>query len=647
MKKIVFALLAFGLLQPLAAQEVKFGKGNLAELQEEMYPADSSAAAAYLFKYRNTYFQYFSGTGFQLTTEIHERVKIYKQSGLDYATKTVYLSKNGSDNERVAELKGYTYNLEGGKVVREKLKKESIFKEEASKNSNLVKFTLPNTREGSVIEYKYKIISPFFFSIDEYVFQEDIPVKKVEAVLNILDWFKYNQMQRGSRFIRPTIVPENNVSLGEKTNRITYKIDDIPALKKENFVANMDNYRLGMKFEIVSVEIPGRMYEVYAKSWDDVVRTIYKADAFGGELKRSKYYMEDLQNALNGVNDPYAKLATVYNLVKSKVKWNEGYGKYCDKGVRNAYKEGTGNSGDINLMLVSMLRSAGINAQPVLISTRSNGIPLFPTLDGFNYVIASAEIGGNEILLDATDPFAVPNILPQRTINWVGRKIAKDGRSEMIGLTPRTKASETTMVNATLSDTGELEGSCSTRYSGHYAMIGRKQYMSGTEESYLEKLESRRGEIEIDDFEISKLKELGQPLGQKYSFYQENALETISGKKYLNPLLFLRTTENPFKSEKREYAIELGYPRQDRYMVNIDLPEGYVVESLPAPIRVALPEGGGSFTYNVTQMGNKVQLQCNMNLDQPVYAPAYYPILKEFFNQMILKNQEKIVLVKA
>ena len=178
-------------------------------------------------------------------------------------------------------------------------------------------------------------------------------------------------------------------------------------------------------------------------------------------------------------------------------------------------------------------------------------------------------------------------------------------------------------------------------------MIGRKQYMSGTEESYLENLESRRGEIEIDDFEISKLKELGQPLGQKYSFYQENALETISGKKYLNPLLFLRTTENPFKSEKREYAIELGYPRQDRYMVNIDLPEGYVVESLPAPIRVALPEGGGSFTYNVTQMGNKVQLQCNMNLDQPVYAPAYYPILKEFFNQMILKNQEKIVLVKA
>ena len=59
--------------------------------------------------------------------------------------------------------------------------------------------------------------------------------------------------------------------------------------------------------------------------------------------------------------------------------------------MRKAYKDKTGNVAEINLMLTAMLRYAGINANPVLVSTRSNGIALFPNRTAFNYVIAAVE----------------------------------------------------------------------------------------------------------------------------------------------------------------------------------------------------------------------------------------------------------------
>ena len=91
-----------------------------------------------------------------------------------------------------------------------------------------------------------------------------------------------------------------------------------------------------------------------------------------------------------------------------------------------------------------MLRYAGLNANPILVSTRSNGIPLFPTTDGFNYVIAGIEVQDAVILLDATERNSFPNILPNRALNWMGRLVRKDGSSSSVasqnkGLHPAKK----------------------------------------------------------------------------------------------------------------------------------------------------------------------------------------------------------------
>ncbi len=178
-------------------QNYDFGKVSKEELQEKFNPLDSSASATYLYKYRRTYFEYKQEKGFELVTEIQERIKIYNKEGFEYATKKVYLHKNGSDEEQLNSLKAYTYNLQDGKIEETKLEKNGIFDTEQSKYRNETKFTMPDIKEGSIVEYKYKIYSPFYWSVDDFVFQYDIPVKKMEAIFETPEYFNFKVNMKG------------------------------------------------------------------------------------------------------------------------------------------------------------------------------------------------------------------------------------------------------------------------------------------------------------------------------------------------------------------------------------------------------------------------------------------------------------------
>ena len=630
----------------LNGQSIKFGNVSKEELMEERYPSDSSASAAYLYKYRNTYYLYNQSSGINLITEVHERIKIYDTDGLDYGTKSISLYKSSSNSERLSGIKGATYHMEGGKVVATKLEKDNIYKSEFSKNRNQVKLSFPNVKEGSVLEYKYKLISPYYQSIDELVFQGDIPVKKINSSVKIIDYFKYNIRTKGFLPLIPVTNTVHNTSLRINEVLIAYNLNDVPALKAEKYVSNIDNYRSAVQFEIVSFQIPGQLTENFAKSWEDVVETIYDSQYFGKELDKKGYYKDDVDLALEGITDEKEKAVRILELVKSKVKWNSRGGYSTDEGVRDAYKEGAGNIGDINLMLISMLKYAGIQTKPVLLSTRNNGIPLFPTLRGFNYVVAAAVINGEECLLDASEEFSTVDILPTKTLNWYGRKVSEDGSSEIFELSPKKGSKNVTMMSVTLNDDGSVEGKFRQQFDRNYALDFRKMYTKGTEEDFLTEMEEDNNGLEISDYQIKNLETLDKPVSQTYNYYMPDVIESVSQKLIFNPMLHLVTTENPFKAKEREYPVDYAYPWENVYTIMINIPEGYQVDHLPKPLAIMLPEDNGSFKYNITQKGNTIYLKANVKIKTAIIAPHNYTFLKEFYTKLIEKETEKVVLSK-
>ena len=671
---IVFALMV---CMNVTGQDYTFGKVSKEELLEKFNPNDSSAAATYLYKYRKSYFEYVSGQGFQLYTLIHERIKIYNKEGFDYATKKINLYQNASAREKVGLLKANTFNLVDGKVESVKLKKDGEFETELNKYNIQRSFTLPNIKEGTVVEYKYRIISPFLSNVDEFILQNDIPIKKLEAVMEAPEYFNFRVNMKGFLSVAPkmdkgngkaTVQTRENVTQGRTVGSVNgggrttlrtsnfdyateiykYDLSNVPALIEEPYVNSIDNYRSGVKYELSFVKFPSSPPKYYSTTWEDVVKTIYESSNFGSELEKTGYYKNELSTILDATKNEDERVQLIFDFVKSKVKWNGFYSKFTSAGgVRKAYKEQKGNSAEINLMLTSMLRKAGMDANPVLLSTRKNGIPLFPTRDGYNYVICGVRQSDGILLLDASSEFSAPNILPFRTLNWEGRLIEKDGKSSLVNLYPAKKSSSKIYVNNILEENGDLSGKIRFIHNDHSALDYRNKYLNTNQEDFLTEEEKKYDGIEIEEFTTKNEREYNKPLIASYDFYKEDAFEKIGDRIYISPLFFLETSTNPFKLEKREYPIDFGYPSVRNIISSIKIPDSYRIESLPEPVVLMLPDDLGKVVYTIKEQNpTTVQLRISKEMNMAIIPPTYYDTLKDYYKKMIEKMNEKVVLSK-
>ena len=647
MKSKIFKMFAMLVLMPvlLSAQDYKFGKVSVDELKETQHPNEQDAPAAYLYSYRETYFTW-AGDNIQLITQVHERIKIYNKNGLDFAKNEIILADNSNGTEIVSGLKAYTYNLDGENVVEAKLSKENIFDEKINKYRKKKTFTLPNVKEGSVIEYEYKINSPFYFSIDEFSFQSSIPIKKLEAIFRAPKYFVFKPTYKGYMPIRPKVETKMDARMGEDVVITSYNFSNVPSMKDEVYVDNIKNYRSGISYELQTINIPGRYFKSYTRSWDDVTKSIYDYPDFGDELKKTGYFETDIDPLISSTSNRDERIKVIFDFVKKKMNWNSYYAVGCDKGVKTAYKENTGNVAEINLMLTAMLRHAQINANPVLVSTKSHGIPLFPTSDGFNYVICAVEIPDGLILLDATDKNATLNVLPTRAINWMGRLIRKEGSSAEVNLLPNTNAKEVVNANISLNEDASLEGKIRHQYTDHMALSHRTNYGSMDQNEYIEKLENRFDGIEIEEYSIDNMNDANKPIVETFNFSKDTGAEIIGGKIYISPLMFFSMRENPFKLDKRDFPIDFIYPTSARYLINIQIPEGYKVESQPENLAMVLPDELGKFVFNMKSQGNTLQVVVTSEINTGIVPATYYDSIKNYFGQIVQKETEKVVLTK-
>ena len=678
MKKFTYLLIIIA-INWSNAQDYRIGKVSMEELQETAYSKDTEANAAILYLNQKTYYNFVQNKGFVQVTDVHKRIKIYNKDGFEWATEEIQLRDDGSKIENVINLKAVTYTLENGKMEETKLKKDGVFEEKNNKYWKTSKFTMPNVKDGCVVEFTYSITSPYI-SIRDINLQEGIPIKELDMYVRIPEYYNFN------KYVNPraTYIPKTNDSqvrrteeirsksretghgigngvgkgntvnttfsnskLEFKENKTEIKLSNVPALKSENFVSNLDTYRTKLIWEYAFYKDPGGMITDYSSTWDEVTKTIFDDSGFGAQLKQTGYFENEVSEIIKGASNDIEKINLIYNFVKSKVKWNDYNGYTTDNGVKKAYKEGSGNVADINLMLTSMLRYAKINANPMLISTRSNDIPLFPATGAFNYVVSVVEVLNDVIILDATDKFATPNVLPVRAINWQGRIIRETGSSTWYDLTPKEVVKESYSLNAKINDDLSINGKVRSQMTSFAAKNFRSKYQNFNEEEKLADLEKDRGEIEVSNFEVKDMDAVHNPIMYAYDYHLKDGIEQIGDKIFMTPMLFFAPKENPFKLDKREYPIDFIYAFNDRYTINVIIPDGYVVESLPESSVVQFKGKAGEFKYIAQANGNMLQFVISFDLNQSFILPDEYENFKQFYQLITEKQTEKIVLKKT
>ncbi len=642
MKSLTFFFLVLATTSYCQNSPIKFGEIPIEDMKMKVYNSDSSASALVLTDFGKAYIQLTLDDAV-LVFERHVRIKILKKEGLDWANVSLLTYRSGGDEEKVLNLSAATYNVEDGKIKVAKMEKDGIFKEKVDRNYSQLKFTLPNVKEGSVIEYSYKTTSSFYTLFPNWKFQSTIPTRWSEYWAIIPDVFFYEKYMQGYLPISITEVKRQTFHDIEATaNRWVSK--DVPAFKKEPYMTSEGDYISKMNFALSHIQRKGYVEEIMG-SWQKLNEKLLDNESFGVVLRKSGFLNDDVARITVGITEPRLKIAAVSNYIKQNFEW-DGTKDYLADPLKKVVEKKKGSAGDLNLLLGSMLEKAGFEVDMVLLSTRDHGFirQPFPMARQFNYTICSVKIGDKFLLLDATEKYLPYDVLPSRCLNGDGLRISSKNFG-WVGITSTAKEKTYIGADVALDEAGLIKGKINYTCDGYDAQRLRSDYFSkGKEGLTKDFLSGKQWTIAKSDFK--KMNEIDKSPTANYEITIDEHATSAGDVIYINPLLTSQIEENPFKSETREYPIDYGNKIERIFNCKITIPEGYAVEELPKSKIIAMPENAAKYIYNLGQISNVITITSNFQINKALFLQTEYPNLREFYNQVIAKQAEQIVLKK-
>jgi hypothetical protein len=465
-KRSIFLFLSLILSFSVLAQNNAgdFGKITYRDLNFTRGDVDSAASAIVLREFGEAYID--NNNDHNLIFEYHVVIKILTPEGLKYGNVEIPLWKRDTREERIISIEAASYGIRNGSMVETKLNPKEIYSDNYSKRYNEKKFAIPNLQVGSVIYYHYKLESPFFYNFRSWEFQSEIPKVSSEYWAKIPGNYIYHMALKGyqqldkneSEVVKDCFTPGG----GQKADCALYKwkMLNIPAFVEEDFMTAKSNFLSSINFELQEVKKFNGTKDKIAKEWKDVDLELRHSDRFGKQLKRGKDIVSDqLQGIVDREPDLLKRAQQVYSFIQQWYDWNGYYGIFSDLGIKKAFSERKGNVGDINLTLIAALQWAGLSAEPLILSTRSNGVvtDLFPVISEFNYVVAKLSIDGKDYLLDAVDNILPFGVISERCLNGRGR-VLEEKKSYWYDIVPSVRLKKYISVNLNLQPDGVFEG---------------------------------------------------------------------------------------------------------------------------------------------------------------------------------------------
>lgn len=629
-----------------------YGKVDQADLELKQCDFEKDANAEALFEKGTVYF---GGDLLSITEEVHKRIKIFNDNGKDAADVHIkYWS--GGHLEYITGIQAETINLVDGKPEITKLDKKQIFTKIIDKQTSEITFTLPNVKAGSIIEYKFNWNTNSWDDFPDWDFQEKIPVRYSEIETVIPDIMYYRpQIHLVLPLAKMTTKTEGR-SLMDEGQAYPYNqettvrgVANIPSLTDEPYMSSFKDNVQSLSFQLVTVRPIGGFASSFSESWAKVGGILADHDDFGGQLKRKLTNEEEIITKAKALNGD-ARIAYVFNQVKNAMKWNGSDRWYTIDGTHSAWENKTGNSAEVNLILYHLLKSSGVDAYPMVVSTREHGKvrPYLTSLIQFNRAVVYVPVdSANYYILDATGKYNMYNEIPEELLNSSGLYIDKSKNIyDIIYIHNQQPARQVVFINAEIKANGKMEGNAELSSTSYNRINAIERYKTDGEKKYIDYLRGDDNNLKISAVKLEDMEVDTLPLTQKVDFSldlpgsDENYI-------YLNPNLFTSLKANPFLSEKRITNIDFGYLKN--YSINgiYKIPAGYKVDALPKSISMVMPDKSISFKRIVAEQDGSIVVRYNISYNKVEYSKDDYPDFHEFFKKMHEMLDEQIVLKKS
>ncbi|WP_157557932.1 DUF3857 domain-containing protein [Niabella aurantiaca] len=649
-----------------SAQEetnLKFGKVSAADFNLRSPVIDSNTSAVVLSDVGTSRIVGNNEGWFSLIHKRTTRIRILDKKGFDAGSVSIDLYTSPDGEEKLKEVKGITYNLEGGTVQQTKLESSNIFKERVNRNWISRKFTFPDLREGSIVEYTYTIESEFLFNLRSWEFQGDYPRLFTQYTVYIPQFFQYVFLSQGWIKLKNTkkdvfktwSVTESNSTQATEYYRLsgyetqnTWSATNVPALKEEPFTSSLGNHNSKIDFQLSQYRFPNTSPKDIVGNWATASEQLLKHENFGAELTRPNFWLGDEVKKITPQSTGNLEAArAIYAFVRDHFTTTRSDGFYLSDQttLRDVFRKKSGTAAEINMLLIAMLKQRGITADPMLLSTRGHGwaSPNYPLLNKYNAVLCAARVDGKYYYLDATHPRLGFGKLPLECYN---------GPAFVVSPAPRNVSFEadslhekkTTLLFLVNDKDGGISGTFSST-PGYYESVQiRDQLATKDMGAYFKDMEkSYSFPMKLSETHIDSLKNFDFPVSIRYNVDFDPGTESMI---YLNPMFSEAVKTNPFVSAERKYPVEMPFATFRLYVLNMEIPKGYEVEELPKSTRVMLNGNEGMFEYIISASGGRIMLQSKIDIKKANFLAEDYQTLRDFFGHIAKKHSEQVVLKK-
>jgi Domain of Unknown Function with PDB structure (DUF3857) len=592
------------------------------------------------------------------------RIKVFKEEGKKYANVEIpYVEKYNEVQDIVARTIGPDGKMEPFKdqIFDREIVKAKKFRYHAKV------LVLPNVQAGSLIEYAYKVhykekVPDGFQHPEHYLFERGFtyPAAAWDVQRNL--YLKHGHFVlvpvKGARvvdFKRALTTDRQLERLSD--GRLQFDIDDVPAFEEEEYAYPEENLKGTMNlYYAVGFFGASSYWAGLGTSWAK------EYDAFIGR-KKSKAIDAEVSRLLTPKESDEASLTKLYaraQQIRAMDYESSKTGKELkqehieeNKNAEQVLHHGYGHGNDINLLFIAMARSAGFEANPLLLSSRKYAFftEEYPNSGQLNALVAIVRAGGKSYLLDPQTRYCPFELLPW-SLTGAGGMLVDVVNPRMMN-TPEPKSNEAvsrTVGSLKLNEEGTLKGMLTVSYEGQEALSERQWAIGEDELKRREHLEDSmkrllRMEATVKLLSVDGWEKTGEPLKIEYEI-EVPGYATPAGQRLVIPLGVLHTMDkNPFSSPRRTHEVYFEFPTDSFEEIAIELPPGMQAEGLPVNDKV----DAGAVTYQLVAKSDASVLRITRSRRIGAYniGVGQYQVLRKYFENVLAEDSRQVAIRKA
>lgn len=576
-------------------------------------------------------------TDFNLEFKVRKRIKILSEAGKEEANISIpYYYK-----EKIHSVEAYSWLPNGDEfeLDDDNIQEDQIF------NTKYKKFSIPGVEVGSVIEYKYTLISRYISNLEPWYFQDEVFTRLSKLTIYLPIGFTYSVFRDNWNLNEIKFTEGETYRKSKRTPVYTWEAENILPIKEEPYMTAAHDYYAKVLFQLVSYISP-YVNLSFAKSWDDIAKDHWST--FEKKIDDDGDHNDFIKTLLKNSTPELDKAKQIYNYVKDKIVTEGSGGWYPGKDPEDIFESQKSSASEKNVFLLNLLINEGFKAHPLLISTRSHGkiYESWPNIIQFNRTIVLLEFDKKQYFLDTNNkycPFGylVPNLDVEKAL-----KIEEE-KAYFINMSPEKFVNKLSIeTELSIEDDNTIAAKTNLEYQGYYTVLEKNRvYNSDDLDKHIKnKLEDTNVEAKIDTFYYTNLDSIDLPVTLTIEYQLPGLAEVSENLIYLTVPFILRLNKNPFVHENRSFPVDYDFVRRSSEIVNINFPQGYNLSERPLEKKSQLQR----FNYSKIFFTKDKSLECRRSFEigRKNYPVTEYPKLKSAYDSIVESDQQIVVLEK-